>query len=195
MRLSKGKYLGLMAAGLIGGVVLIFVGLGTVIAAAATAQNTQDPTAIINAIMAGGMGIFALAMLCFFAALVTYVVLVFKAWSAIQDGQAAWSPAAGAVPLIIPIFGAMIWAFFGVWGWAKDYNKYIARTNKNVAKMPEGLFLAQPICAICSIIPILGALAGLGHLILIFLNAAKMCDGVNALATAQPMAAGAVAGK
>ena len=148
---------------------------------------------MVNAIMAGGMGIFALAMLCFLATAVTYIILVFKAWSAIQDGQAAWSPAAAAIPLIIPLLN-IIWAFIAVWGWAKDYNKYVTRHNLNVPKMTEGMFLAQPICAICSIIPLVGALAALAHLVLIFVNASKMCDGVNAIAGA-PMAAGAAAGK
>jgi hypothetical protein len=95
--------------------------------------------------------------------------------------------------MVIPILN-LVWGFIGVWGWAKDYNKYVTRHNLNVPKMTEGLFLAQPICLLCSIIPLVGAIAGLGHLVLFFLNAAKMCDGVNALSAA-PMAAGAAAGR
>ena len=189
MKVSKGLYLGVMAAGLVVGMVLIFLGIGSTIMGAIAAQQQGSQTGA-NVAAAGGMGLVLLAALCFIIAGATYVTLVFKAWSAIQDGQAAWSPAAGAIPLIIPIIN-LVWGFIGVWGWAKDYNKYIARNNKNVPKMAEGLFLAQPICLLCSIIPIVGALAGLGHLVLLFVNASKMCDGINALAGGASMAAAA----
>ncbi len=195
MRMSKGLYLGVMAAGLIGGIVFIFVGMGTLIAAAAKAQGSQDPTAMVNAIMAGGIGVFALAVLCFLVFGVTYLVLIFKAWSAIQDGQASWSPAVATIPLIVPLLN-LIWVFIGIWGWAKDYNKYVTRHNLNVPKVTEGLFLGQAICVVLGLIPIVNAFAGLANLILTFVNAAKMCDSVNALQGAKPaMAAGAAAGR
>ena len=192
MKLSKGLYLGVIAGGFIVGFVLVFLGMGSAIMGAIAAQNQGSQTGA-NAAAAGGMGLAMLGFLCMLVALVMYVVLVFKAWSAIQDGQASWSPAAAAIPLVIPILN-LVWGFIGVWGWAKDYNKYVTRHNLNVPKMAEGLFLAQPICLLCSIIPFVGVIAGLGHLVLFFLNASKMCDGVNALSSA-PMAAGAAAGR
>jgi hypothetical protein len=191
MKVSKGMYLGLMAAGMVGGIVLVFIGMAAAIGGAMSVQQGGSQSGA-QAAAAGGMGIAMLGYACFLVAGIVNLVLLYKAWSAINDGQARSTPGKAVGFLFIPIFN-LYWMFQAIWGWAQDYNKYTVRHNVNVPKMPEGLFMAQSICLICSIIPFLGVLAALGHLILVFVNASKICDGINALAGAQPMAMGATA--
>ena len=190
MKVSKGLYLGVIIGGMVVGGGLFAIGVGTMIAGIIGAQGSNNPQAVANAAAGGGVLFGLLGAVCLLIAGITYVVLAYKAWSAIQDGQAALSPAAGAIPLIIPILH-LVWGFVGVWGWAKDYNKYLARHNSTAPRMNEGLFLAQAIATVLCLIPILNWIAGPASLILTLINAAKMCDGINALAGGAPMAAAA----
>jgi hypothetical protein len=192
MRVNKGIFLGAMGGGIVLGMILVFVGIGAAILGAAGAGSSGDSDAAqsaATAAAAGGMGIAMLGYLCFLGAAVAYVVLLYKAWSAINDGQARSTPGKAVGFLFIPFFN-LYWIFQAIWGWAQDYNKYIARHNLvNAPKMNEQMFLFQPISQLAAIIPLLGILAALAHIVLLFLNASKICDGINAIADAAPQAA------
>jgi hypothetical protein len=187
-------YFGIMAGGYILGVILVFMGMGTAILGAASAgQDPNSPSAAGGLAAAGGMGLAMLGFVCMLAAGAAYLHLIFKAWTAINDGQQRTSPMAAALLMLIPLFN-LYWMFQAIWGWAQDYNKYIARHNvAGAPQMNEQMFLFQPISLIACIVPLVGAIAGLAHLVLLFINASKMIDGMNAITGGTPaaMAAGA----
>ncbi len=66
-----------------------------------------------------------------------------------------------------------------------DYNKYIARHGLNVPQLPEGLFLTVNILPFGAIIPLVNLLVVPTLFVLQIVVAARVCDGVNALAAAQ----------
>ena len=73
--------------------------------------------------------------------LVVFVVFVYKAWKAIQDGQARTSAGKAAGFLLIPFFN-IYWLFQAIWGFAKDYNRFLGRNELAGSKLPEKLYLA-----------------------------------------------------
>jgi hypothetical protein len=82
---------------------------------------------------------------------IVWLVLIYKAWAAIQDGHARTSPGKAVGFLFIPFFN-VYWMFQAYWGLAKDYNAYVDRHATPAPKLSEGLFLSLPIL-------ILGAIA------------------------------------
>jgi hypothetical protein len=86
-------------------------------------------------------------------------------------------------------FFNIYWAFQAIWGWAQDYNKYIARNNVRTAQVPEGLFLAYCILCFAAVIPVLGLIAVVVNIVLGVMMANKICDAVNALPPAPRAAA------
>lgn len=193
-QLSKGMYFGVMIGGYLVGIVLVFMGMGTAILGAASAGSDTNPSAAGGAAAVGGFGLAMLGIVCMLAAGVAYLHLIYRAWSAINDGQQRTSPAMAAVLLIIPLFN-LYWMFQAIWGWAQDYNKYVARHNLTTApKMNEQMFLFQPIALIACIVPLVGIVAALAHLVLLFINASSMIDGANFIlggGAPAPMAAAA----
>jgi hypothetical protein len=191
MRVNKGVFLGAMGGGIVLGIILIFIGIGAAILGAAGAGSSGDSDAAqgaATAAAAGGMGIAMLGYLCFLGAGIAYLVLIYKAWSAINDGQQRTSPMLATLLLLIPLW-QLYWMFQAIWGWSQDYNKYIARHNlANAPKMNEQMFLFQLIAHLACIIPLVNILAGLALIVLWFLNASKMCDGINAIADAPQQA-------
>ncbi len=73
--------------------------------------------------------------------LVVLLVFIYKVWAAIQDGHARMSAGKAAGFLLIPFFN-VYWLFQVIWGFAKDYNKYVDRHEISVSKLFEGLYLA-----------------------------------------------------
>ncbi len=111
---------------------------------------------------------------------VVNVMLWYKAWAALQDGHARTTPGKAVGLLFIPFIN-IYWAFLALWGWATDYNAYVARHSIRAPRMPEGLFLAYVILCIAAFVPVLGVLASVVALVLVVVMAVKICDGVNAL--------------
>ena len=191
MKVSKAMYLGGMAAGYIVGIILVFMGIGAAIMGAAGSKSE----ATANVAAAGGMGFALLGVACMIGAGVLYLMLLYKAWTAINDGQQRTSPTAAALLMLVPFFN-LYWMFQAVWGWSQDYNKYVARHNLTAApKMNEQMFLFQPIAMLACIVPIVGGLAALAHLVLVFLNGSSMIDGINAITGGTGAALGAAAGR
>lgn len=71
---------------------------------------------------------------------IVMLVLWYKAWSVIQDGQTKISPGKAIGFLFIPFFN-LYWVFRAVWGYAKEFNAYLRRHNLSLPQLTEGLFL------------------------------------------------------
>jgi hypothetical protein len=120
------------------------------------------------------------AMLAQLFAWVAWLVLVYKMWSAIQDGNARTTPGRACGFLLIPVFN-IYWVFRAVHGFAKDHNQLVDRHSLKVRKLPEGLFLAYALVTILMYIPFLSLLVSTPRFLLALLVIPKICDAVNAL--------------
>ncbi|MDP9269042.1 MAG: hypothetical protein M3P27_12060 [Acidobacteriota bacterium] len=170
---------------------LVLIGIGVLGAVGASMSSSPDSTAAQTAVT-GAVGLIGLAYIPLLAAAVIFLVMMYKMWGAIQDGQARSTPGKAVGFMFIPFFN-IYWAFQAIWGWAQDYNKYIARHNVRTQPVPEGLFLTYVILCFVAVIPVLGLLAVLVNIVIGVMMASKICDAVNALSSA-PRAAAAVAG-
>lgn len=124
-----------------------------------------------------------LAILCMWVPAIAFFVLLYKAWQAIQDGQVRTTPGQAVGFMFIPFFN-LYWMFVAIWGWAQDYNGYKARHNVPGEAMSEGMFLAYLVCNF--VFPP-------AALVMMFMIVAKMCDGINAIASTAPRSMGAAA--
>lgn len=182
-RVSKAPYMLAMAGGILGAGVFFVLGILAIFGAAAAQQNGgMSEDAASSAAVAGFMGMLMLAGLCALVPTVAFMIMLYKAWTAINDGQARTTPGQAVGFMFIPFFN-IYWMFMAIFGWAQDYNKYIARHNLRVQPMGEGLFLALPICHL---------VFAPAAVVLVFLVTSQMADGINALADA-PQAAMAAA--
>lgn len=172
-KLSKGFYVGSIAVGLGLGILLSAIG---VLLATDSHLDEGAPFAIVLAVLAMLYGVVVMLMLWY------------KAWAAIQDGQARTTPGKAVGFLFIPLFN-LYWIFQAIHGFAKDYNSYVDRHSLGVSKLPEGLFLAYCILVLAGIIPILGVLTSVAALGVMIVLAAKVCDAVNALPASIPATA------
>ena len=133
------------------------------------------------------MGITLLSSIPIVYSVIIGCLLWFNAWASIQDGHARTTPGKAIGFLFIPFYN-LYWIFQAFWGFAKDYNSYIARHKVVVSRLPEGLFLS--LC-ILSLISGLGALPARVPLhryalsIVLFVIGIvvinKVCDAVNSL--------------
>jgi hypothetical protein len=104
-------------------------------------------------------------------ALISIYVMIYKMWAAIQDQYARTTPGKAVGFMFIPLFN-IYWMFQVFYGWAKDYNAYIARYNRNAPAVSENLFLIYVIS---------GLICFPAAIVLIFIVISKICDAVNAL--------------
>jgi hypothetical protein len=186
MKLSKMFYLGSMIGAPIVGGAFIMIGFFGAIGGAAS--GSEDAARVGLGAMMGTMG---LAFLAFLFGFVVQIMLVYKLWSAINDGQARTTPGKAAGFMLIPLFN-LYWIFQAVHGFAQDYNKYIARHGYRVPQLDEKLFLFYPISVVACIIPLVNMVAGVASLVLAIIVAIKAIDAVNVLVDS-PRAAGATA--
>lgn len=120
---------------------------------------------------------------------ILYAVMLFvfgQMWKSIQDGHARTTPVNAIAYCFIPVFN-IIWAFPVLWGFARDYNKFLERHSREGRRLNEILFLFSAISYVLGwiFIPFVsGSVASL----LILLNAcfllpvvATTCDAVNSL--------------
>jgi len=148
--------------------------IGTVVLLAAPHQEILIP---VLALMAVAM-IFAAVLLC---------IIFHRSWAAIQDGHARTTPGKAVGFLFIPLFN-LYWIFQALPGFAKDYNRFIARHNIGAPALPEPFFLTATILILPNIIlsriPGVSILysAGLTIVMLVLLN--QLLTAVNRLAAA-----------
>ena len=116
--------------------------------------------------------------------IVVNCVFWFKAWASIQDGHARTKPCPAVGFLFIPFFN-FYWIFQAIWGFAKDYNSYIARHAVSAPTRNESVFLALCVMAIVSAVlgwvPVLGFILGVVTIVLMIMVINAVCDGVNSL--------------
>ena len=127
-----------------------------------------------------GVILIVFAYLIMFLVIFLWFHLYYRGWKAIQDGYARTTPAKAVGLLLIPFFNAY-WMFPAIWGFAKDYNAFIARHSINVRRLPDKLFLAYVISCLLWAVPGVNILAAV---VTLFLNIPimwKMCDAINAL--------------
>jgi uncharacterized membrane protein len=124
-------------------------------------------------------------------AIISIMILYYKMWDAIQDGNARTTPGKAVGFLFIPFFN-FYWIFVAIYGFAKDYNAYLVRHSLNSPKLAEGLFLTMCIVPFGMIIPVVGWFAFVAAVVILLIVVAKICDAVNALppatAAATPIA-------
>lgn len=134
-----------------------------------------------------GMGVMFLGLLILLIAFIINLTHLHRAWTLLQSGRARTTPGKGAWLNLIPLFN-FYWMFVGFYGWAQDWNR-IRSSHSNLANMPsvpQGVFLAAPICFVSSLIPLVGIIASLAFPFLYIIMAAKICKVVNAMADANP---------
>ena len=130
--------------------------------------------------------------------MVVMLVLFYKMWAAIQDGYARTTPGKAVGFLFIPFF-SLYWIFQSIYGFAVDYNRFLARHHLNIPQLPKILFLFYVLLIFfyvllnfVGIIPLLGTIfveiITLRGTIFIGINyfiglamVAKICDAVNYL--------------
>ncbi len=167
-KLSKGFYVGSIAGGLGAGLLVLVITVVLMVSSGGNISEDEAAIAIVPAVL-----------LMFYGGIVM-LVLWYKAWAAIQDGQARTTPGKAVGFLFIPLFN-LYWIFQAIHGFAKDYNSYVERHSLGVSKLPEGLFLAYCILVLAGIIPFLGPLFSLAAVGVMIALCAKVCDAVNAL--------------
>lgn len=183
-RLSKWFYLGSIIGGIVGGIILLIILVVALIFILAMAgmlpgyfHNLPDVSTEILAI-----GI-TLAFLCLAAIVLGTVMrymLIYRAWEAIQDGNAYTTPGKAVGFLFIPFFN-LYWIFRAWYGFARDYNRYIERHAITTSKLDKRLFLAFSILYVCSAIPYLDYLAFLPLIAMLIITANQTIDAVNSL--------------
>jgi hypothetical protein len=161
--LSKLLYVGTYTAGIpLSGVVNVY-GLSL--------ENSQPGS---------GKILIVLAYIVMFVVMFLWFHLYYRAWKAIQDGHARATPTKAVGFLFIPFFNAY-WMFHAIWGFAKDYNSFIARHLLNAKRLPEKLFFAYVISILLWAIPGVNVLAVAATLLLNIPIMLKMCDAINSL--------------
>jgi len=137
---SKGLYLGLIIGGL--GGTLVFGGIFF----AMFAVDPEQEDSMLPFIPLMG------AVVCALVSGITWLVLVWKGWAAIQDGYAEMPPASAVLLLFIPCFN-LYWAFRCYPGLARGVNSLAYRYQVRGAEMSEGLFTTYAIMGLVGLIP------------------------------------------
>jgi hypothetical protein len=172
-KLSKGFYAGGWGAGIGLGLLLLLVGIATI-----AGSRGRDADAVVR-----GVFFIVQAYIPILFAAVVMLVLVYKMWAAIQDGQVRTTPGKALGFLFIPFFN-FYWVFQVFPGFADDYNAYATRHSLNVPRLERGIFLAYCILTLCALVPILGMLCVVVNFVIALIMISRICDAVNALAAA-----------
>jgi hypothetical protein len=179
-RLSKWFYLGSMIGGQVVGIILLTAGVFLLVVAGILTGyvinlSHSDLLTLATSIL---LILFGCAAILFGATI--WYLLLYKAWSVIQDGNASTTPEKAVGFIFIPFFN-FYWIFKAWYGFALDYNRYIERYTLNAPKLGESLFLAFCILFICSAVPLLNYVAGLPLLVIFIITANNTLDAVNSL--------------
>jgi hypothetical protein len=111
---------------------------------------------------------------------VVFLILVYRMWAAIQDGDVRSTPGKAVGFLFIPIF-SLYWVFQVIPGFATDYNNFLARQSLNLPKLERNLFTAYLVLCFTAWIPFLNILTFIAAYIVGIVMINRICDAVNAL--------------
>ncbi|SHE87005.1 protein of unknown function [Lampropedia hyalina DSM 16112] len=123
----------------------------------------------------------ALGAVGLIASTVVGSIYIYRAWLAIQDDDipSRTTPGKAVGFLFIPLF-SLYWMFVALHGWSQDYNRLVSVYEyRDAPKMPEGLFLAFPILALVSIVPVVGVIASLAMIVVGPMVFFHICKAVN----------------
>jgi len=95
----------------------------------------------------GTKSLVAVGFCCFGLAHLLFLVLLFRAWSLIQDEETATTPRKAVGFLLIPIFN-VYWAFKALPGFAFEFNAYVDRHRLPLRRNESGLFMLMPVYGI-----------------------------------------------
>ncbi len=141
--ISKKFYLTAIFGGLAGMCLLTIVGgiFGEL------AQIAEQSTLLDFTPYVIGAGITVLLIFSIFIyQLVVHFTLLHSMWQSIPPEHKRTTPGKAVGLSFIPVFH-IYWRFKALWGWAKDYNTYIAKNNIDAPKMSEKMALILCICA------------------------------------------------
>jgi hypothetical protein len=168
-RLSKSFYLGSIGGGVI---VLAF----SLLIAMALQGQLSSVAAFVLLLLDG---------LVFIYSVIVWLVLMYRMWAAIQDGHARTTPAKAVGLLFIPVYN-VYWTLQVLWGFARDYNRYLERHGVQARKLPAWLFLVLIITSAVggipvAVFPLLFAVVATANIVMLLLVVSRVCDAVNAL--------------
>ena len=133
------------------------------------AQNQPD----MDAAAGVAIGIMLVVLVIVIAIMVVIYYLIYAAQSRVPEQYRDISP--GQVFLmLIPLFN-LVWMFFVFQRVPTSFQKYFAAQGRtDVGDCGKNIGMAYCICVLCSIIPLVGALAGLGSLVLLIIFLVKI---------------------
>jgi hypothetical protein len=173
-----------MIGGQVGGIVLLTAGVALLVISGILTGYVLDLSHADIWTLATSILLILLGCAAILFGATIWYLLLYRAWSVIQDGNASTTPEKAVGFLFIPFFN-FYWIFKAWYGFAQDYNRYIALHGLSAPKLGKSLFLAFCILFICSAVPFLSYLAGLPFLAIFIITANKTIDTVNSLMTLQ----------
>ncbi len=129
------------------------------------------------------IGLLAVSQLCLFLAMLAFFRFM---WGSIQDSHASISAEKAVGLTLIPIFN-LYWVFPVLWGFAKDYNRFVDRNFISTPKLNTQLFLyssmslaAYWFSSVFGATPFVSVMLVI-HAVFLFPMVLKACNGVDAL--------------
>lgn len=113
---------------------------------------------------------------------IAFCRLIYRMWSAIDDGHAGTKPGQAVAFLFFPFIN-IYGAFRVIGGFPKEYNAFASRHSLHVPALSTGLFVAYVILCFASLIPYLGLVCIVANLFVALAMVGRICDAVNALPT------------
>lgn len=151
-------------------VFLTLFGLGAGVGGPLLLSAVRSPSAL--GALAGGVLMLVFA--------VSLAVMIYRMWSAIQDGSTRVSPGKALGFLFIPFFN-LYWIFRVLPGFATEYNGYVGRRNLSVPSLGRGPMMTYCVLALTGWIPAVGTLLVLINGAIAVMMSARIADAVNAL--------------
>ena len=153
---------------LVGGILSVFISAGL-----SAGRESIHPTSVILARLGfAGFGIWCWGY-------ILSLIYLHRMWSIIQDGHARTTAGKAVGFLFIPFY-SLYWAFQAYWGLAVDYNRFIARHQVELQRLPEGLLLAFSILNILFYIPFVNLLTIPAMWIISMILYSYICNVINA---------------
>jgi hypothetical protein len=173
-KISKPFYLGSIVGGICGGFISFLIAIIILI----FSMNGEIPLYPDFTLIIPGIILMVLGYLLYIYSTVIFCILLYKSWQQIQDNQARTTPGKAVGFTFIPFFN-FYWIFVSYWGFARDYNKYIQRTQLNIPVLNEPLFLTYCILILCTMVPYIGSLVMIACLVFEIMVSNKMINAVN----------------
>ena len=119
-----------------------------------------------------GMGI---ALLAGITAAIAYLVLLYRLWGVVQDGQAKTTPGSAIGFLFIPCFN-FYWQFVAFWGLSKELNRISRQYRFGAPEVNEALALTASILHCGASVPYVNVLFFIPSFIVAIFALKGMCD-------------------